>query len=286
MAAQMFPSGIDPETFRRFVQKNLTSVTVEMQEGLETVFIDNRALLPQVVAPTLVLHRRDDQIVPFVAGEFVARRLPNARFIPLEGDIHLPYFGDSEPGLEAIIDFLGLSGAPMQPASAIDPPHGTAIILFADIVDSTAFTERLGDAAFRGYARTLDEALRKAIAANGGVAIDGKLVGDGVLATFSAASQAIAAALACGAACDGTPLKLHLGIHAGDVIREKDNVFGGAVNIAARISALSAAGEILVSATVRDLARTSAGVQFEDRGAYELKGIAEPQQVFVVRRPG
>ena len=70
------------------------------------------------------------------------------------------------------------------------------------------------------------------------------------------------------------------------MIREEDNVFGGAVNIAARISALSAAGEVLVSATVRDLGRTSAGVVFEDRGEVELKGIVEPQRVFAVRREG
>ena len=67
------------------------------------------------------------------------------------------------------------------------------------------------------------------------------------------------------------------------MIREDDNVFGGAVNIAARISALSAAGEVLVSATVRDLARTSAGVVFEDRGEFELKGVGEAVRVYAVR---
>jgi adenylate cyclase len=67
------------------------------------------------------------------------------------------------------------------------------------------------------------------------------------------------------------------------VIREENNVYGGAVNIAARISALSRPGEVLVSETVRSLARTSAGVHFEDSGEHELKGIAEPQRLFAVR---
>lgn len=163
-------------------------------------------------------------------------------------------------------------------------PPGTAIILFADIADSTALTERLGDAAFRSRARALDDALRAAVRANGGDVIDAKTLGDGILATFPAASQAIAAALACGAAGEAQGLPLHLGLHAGDVIREQNNVFGGAVNIAARMSALSAPGEVLVSRTVADLARTSAGVTFDDRGEHALKGIAEPQQVFVVRK--
>ena len=69
----------------------------------------------------------------------------------------------------------------------------------------------------------------------------------------------------------------------GDIIREGNNIFGGAVNIAARIADASAPGEILVSDTLRGVARTSADVQFEDRGEHELKGIPEPQRLFAVR---
>ncbi len=74
-----------------------------------------------------------------------------------------------------------------------------------------------------------------------------------------------------------------MGIHAGDVIRESNNVYGGAVNIAARVAGEAAAGETLVSGTVRDLARTSAGASFEDRGERELKGVSEPVRVWAVR---
>jgi class 3 adenylate cyclase len=142
----------------------------------------------------------------------------------------------------------------------------------------------MGDAAFRERARALDASLRSIIAEGGGTTIDAKTLGDGVLATFPAASQAIDAALRCGAAGDAQGLPLHLGLHAGDVIREANNVFGGAVNIASRISALAAPGEVLVSRTVADLARTSAGVAFDDRGEHALKGIEEPQRVFAVRQ--
>jgi class 3 adenylate cyclase len=155
-------------------------------------------------------------------------------------------------------------------------------ILFADIVDSTAITERMGDSAFREKARDLDTALRAIIRYNGGIPIEGKLLGDGVLATFASARQAIEAALACGRAGDEGGLPLHLGLHAGDVIREEGNVFGGAVNVAARISGLSAPSEVLVSQTVRDLARTSAGVGFEDRGEQSLKGVGEAVRVWAV----
>jgi class 3 adenylate cyclase len=163
-----------------------------------------------------------------------------------------------------------------------ESPTGTAVILFADIADSTGLTERLGDAAFRAKARELDGALRGVIRDHAGAAIEGKLLGDGVLAVFSSAREAIEAALACGGLGENGGLPLHLGLHAGDVIREDNNVYGGAVNIAARISGLSAPGEVLVSETVRSLARTSAGVRFEDRGEQALKGVGEPVRVWAV----
>ena len=84
-------------------------------------------------------------------------------------------------------------------------------------------------------------------------------------------------------AAQSVELELHVGLHAGDVIREEENVYGGAVNVASRICALSEPGEVLVSDLVRGLARTSAGVAFEDRGERELKGISEPVRVYAVR---
>ena len=152
-----------------------------------------------------------------------------------------------------------------------------------DIADSTALTERLGDTAFRAKARDLDAALRNTIRDHAGTPIEGKLLGDGVLAVFTSARQAIEAALACAEAGAEASLPLHLGLHAGDVIREENNVYGGAVNIASRISGLSAPGEVLVSDTVRSLARTSSGVSFEDRGEQALKGVGEPVRVWAIR---
>src|SRR2546426_12702136 len=79
-------------------------------------------------------------------------------------------------------------------------PSGTEIILFADIVDSTAITERLGDAAFRAKARELDGLLRAVVHEHAGTAIEGKLLGDGVLAVLTSARQAIEAAQRCAGA--------------------------------------------------------------------------------------
>ena len=159
-----------------------------------------------------------------------------------------------------------------------------AVILFTDIVDSTALTERMGDTVFRTASRTLDEAMRVAMREAGGSPVDGKVLGDGVMGVFTSASQAIVAARRCIELSAEGELQLHVGLHAGDVTHEAGNVYGGAVNIASRICGLSAPGEVLVSRTVADLARTSAGVVFEDRGEFALKGIGDAVRVYAVRR--
>jgi class 3 adenylate cyclase len=242
-------------------------------------------LLPIVSTPTLLTCILDHPWFGPESVRPVAAAMPNARVFVADGAT------SHERAVQTVAAVREFLGAPPEAPSQIatrTSTAGTAIILFADIADSTALTERMGDAAFRAKARALDDALRSVVRDNGGAAIDGKLLGDGILATFPAASHAIAAALTLEAAAAPTGLGLHIGLHAGDVLREHDargqsNVYGGAVNIASRISALAAPGEVLVSDIVRGLARTSAGVTFEDRGEHLLKGIAEPQRVFAVR---
>jgi class 3 adenylate cyclase len=235
---------------------------------------DVTGVLGSVTTQTLVIHNAKNAWVSPRAAQRLAAGISDARLVVID-DIAL----QSLPAL--IAEATGQTAMEEEPKPS-PTASGTAIILFADIVDSTALTERMGDAAFRERARALDTSLRSIISGAGGAAIDGKLLGDGVLATFPAASQAIDTALRCGREGDAQALPLHLGLHAGDVIREQNNVFGGAVNIAARISGLSAPGEVLVSDIVRGLARTSAGVTFDDRGEHVLKGVSDPQRVFAV----
>ena len=245
--------------------------------------IDVRPLLARVKVPTLALSTSGGQPILGRRVDWmreIASKIPGARLVETHWDDSTSW-GWSEAAFRTVDDFLGV-GAEATDAQAPPSPSGTAIILFADMVDSAAITERLGDTAFREKARSLDEAMRAAIRENGGTPVEGKTLGDGVLAVFTSAKQAIACAQACHTAASAAGLALHAGIHAGDVIREADNVYGGAVNIAARIAAASAPGEILVSDTVRSLARTSAGVSFEDRGEQSLKGIEEPVRVFAV----
>jgi class 3 adenylate cyclase/pimeloyl-ACP methyl ester carboxylesterase len=288
------PEQFELEISTWFKRSTTGEQAAQLIEG--AIGVDVRQVLPEVKAPTLVVTFEGESAS---ASHTIAAAIADARLVTLPPDVRgwdgiapmhvaVSAFLDEDPATSGATFTLPRDSAASPHSHTQRPSAGTAVILFADIVDSTALTERMGDAAFRERARALDTALREIIAAAGGTAIDGKLLGDGVLATFPAASQAIDAALRCGAAGEDGGLPLHLGIHAGDVIREqdghgRDNVFGGAVNVASRISGLSAPGEVLVSDVVRALARTSASVTFEDRGEHALKGVGEPQRVYAVR---
>ena len=250
-------SGISPKAF-------LAQLTALEQ-------IDVVDILRSIAVPTLVVHDRADALgddFSMLASKLAAR-IPNARFVATD---------DFARGAD---EFMREGEQAATKEERL--PAGTATILFADIADSTALTERMGDAAFRAKAGELDAALRMLIRECDGTPVEGRLVGDGLMAVFTSAHEAIACALRCNAASDGIGLRLHLGLHAGDVAREGNNVYGGAVNIAARVAGASAAAEVLVSDVVRTLARTSAGVTFEDKGEHTLKGVGEAQRLWVVR---
>ena len=277
IASLVFPSG-PPEVQRWW---STASRAWESAENVAAAFswtYDLTPILSNLTMPVLILHRKRSQILDMTQVRRVASLIPGARLVTLEGDAGAVYW-DHEHFSDIVCDFLGIEKETHTAAL----PSGTAVILFTDIADSTSLTERLGDAVFRDASRLLDAKLRTAVTDAGGSAVEGKLLGDGVMAIFPSARQALDAALACGELSAESELPLHIGLHAGDVIREDGNVYGGAVNIASRICGASAPGEILVSDIVRGLARTSSDVAFEDRGEHAMKGVADPQRLYAVR---
>jgi class 3 adenylate cyclase/pimeloyl-ACP methyl ester carboxylesterase len=276
-----WPEGEVARSYAALTRQAITRDALARQFAAAWQF-DATALLPQVKAPALVMRRAGASDAGDTVAQTLASGIPDSRVLVFQGSgVAYPFLGDSGPVADAIDAFLS-EGRELSPAST-----GMTAILFADIADSTALTERLGDAAFRAKARELGPVLRALVRECAGAPVEGPTLGDGVLAVFTSAREAIEAALRCAAAGDSAGLPLHLGLHAGDVTREedpdgRDNVYGGAVNIAARISGLSAPGEVLVSETVRSLARTSAGVRFEDRGEQPLKGVGEAVRVWAV----
>jgi class 3 adenylate cyclase len=165
---------------------------------------------------------------------------------------------------------------------------GFRAILFTDVVDSTALTQKLGDAVARRLMRELEADVDRAIVSAGGTRV--KQLGDGVMGSFVTAGAAVNAAMAI---CDASNtfnaeheerLQLRTGIAAGEPVTEDGDLFGTAVQMAARLCSQAAPGEILVSAVVRELCRGRA-LTFESRGPVELKGFAEPVEVYTVSVP-
>ena len=163
------------------------------------------------------------------------------------------------------------------------------VILFTDMEGSTALTQRLGDAAAQEVLRSHDRKLMECIQKHSGTKI--KHTGDGVMASFAAASSAIQCAVeiqrAFSGAREGQPdegvrVRIRIGLNAGEPVAEEGDLFGSAVQAAARIAAKARAGEILVSDVVRQLA---AGKRFEfsDRGRVALRGFQERFRLHSVR---
>jgi class 3 adenylate cyclase len=154
-------------------------------------------------------------------------------------------------------------------------------ILFTDIVGSTELAARIGDSAWRTLLQQHHAVVRRELARYQGRELD--TAGDGFFAAFDGPARAVEAASAISDAVRELDLEIRAGLHTGECEVTDGKIAGIAVSIGARISALAAPGEVLVSSTVKDLVAGS-GLRFEDRGEHQLKGIEEAWRLFAVAR--
>ena len=238
--------------------------------------INISGVLPAVQAPTLVIHRTGDKAVDIAGGRDVAGRIPGARFLELPGVDHIFYVGDNANEIaDAIEEFL--TGAP----APVTVDRVLATVLFTDIVGSTEKAAEIGDRRWHDLLESHHAAIRRNLARFRGNEI--KSTGDGILATFDGPARGVRCA--CAIAGDVRPLGIEVraGLHTGECEMIGDDVGGIAVHIGARIAALAAAGEVLVSSTVKDLVAGS-GLRFADRGSRSLKGVPGEWRIFAVER--
>jgi pimeloyl-ACP methyl ester carboxylesterase len=263
----------DPQAIEFSARMERSAASPAMVQQIFEMFldIDVRAILPTIRVPTLVLHRRGDRVVNRRAGEYLAKQIQGARYVELPGIDHLPWAGDADAVLGEIEEFL--TGARSVP----EPDRVLATVMFTDIVGSTQRAAEVGDARWRELLGAHQEAVRRELERFRGREI--KTLGDGHLATFDGPARAIRCGLAIAETASSTSLEVRTGLHSGEVELMDNDVGGIAVHIAARIGALAGAGEVLVSSTVKDLVAGS-GIQFVDRGAQQLKGIADEWRLF------
>ena len=245
---------------------------MEMDEN-----IDLRSVLPTISVPTLVIHATGDQTVPFECGQYLARHIPNARFVPLDYEGH---FGREPSG--PIVDWLDdceefITG--VRPVGFVDRVLST--VLYTDIVDSTARASSLGDDVWKHTLDRHDRIVGREIARHRGVNV--KSTGDGVLARFDGPARAVSCGLAIADAAGDLGLAVRAGLHTGEIELRGDDIGGISAHIGARVASLAGPGEVLVSRTVRDLVAGS-GLTFADRGEHELKGVPDRWQIYAASR--
>ncbi len=277
------------EPARRFAVRMRESITQETYRAFQAQFITFEVtdLLPQVRAPTLVLHRRQLPWLSVDVATDLASHIPNARLALLEGESGAPALEDSQAVVDAIDEFLD-EGEEATAGAKLATEH-VHTILFTDVEGSTALTQRLGDTKARDVLREHERMVREALKSHGGAEV--KTMGDGFMASFGSATKALECAIAMQRAFAQhnesaiEPIRVRVGLNAGEPIAEDDDLFGTAVNEAARIAAAAQGGEILVANVVRELAKGK-DFLFADRGETSLKGFEDPVRLFEVRWQG
>lgn len=237
--------------------------------------IDIRPILPSIRVPTFIIHRQGDVRVNVEAGRFMARQIPNAKYLELPGIDHTLWTGETERVLDAVEEFLTGS------RSAIESDRVLATVLFTDIVNSTKRAETIGDRAWHDVLDRHNALVRREISRHRGHEV--RTMGDGFLATFDGPARSIRCALAINEGVEALGLQVRAGLHTGEVEMADDDLSGIAVHIASRVATMAKPGQVLVSNTVRDLVAGS-NIRFHDEGSHSLKGLTESVRLFAAER--
>jgi class 3 adenylate cyclase len=270
------PSGDEGEWFSRYARASVTpgGLAAELESYLET---DVRAVLPSIQVPTLVLVDTDSfyEVMP-ETGHFVANKIPGARVVEhsSRGGPHFHWYGRADAIANEVVRFLA---EVRDEEASFD--RVLATVLFTDIVGATERAAALGDRRWGELLERHHSAVRTLLARYGGAELD--IAGDGFFASFEGPGRGIRCALSIVEAVRPLGIEVRAGLHTGEMARMEHKVGGLAANIGARIAAMAAPSEVLVSQTVRDL-MVGSDLTFADRGSYELKGVPGAWSVYAV----
>jgi class 3 adenylate cyclase/pimeloyl-ACP methyl ester carboxylesterase len=270
LVRQMAPTRVDDT---QFVAGHARMLRLSASPGAAATIqrmaadVDVRDILVAIRVPTLVAN------MPSTRGEaeYVTSRIPGARRVEV-------------PGPDFMIDFQSETLLPeverfVKGIDAHEPETVLATVLFTDIVGSTQKLAELGDAGWRELVERHHALVRQQLTRFRGQEVD--TAGDGFFVRFDGPIRAVRCAQAIATAVPELGLEVRAGLHTGECELVGDKIAGLAVNIGARVAALSGPGEVLVSSTVKDLVAGSE-LGFEDRGVAELKGVPGEWRLYAV----
>ena len=238
--------------------------------------VDVRALFPAVRVPTLVIHHTDDPILVPAMGKYVADHISGAKYVELPGRNMYHFVEPWRPSFQEIAEFLTGHQAEVADDRVL------ATVLFTDIVDSTRRASEIGDRDWHALLDAHDAVVRSQLSRFRGREVNTS--GDGFLAMFDGPQRAIRCAMAIRDAVQSLGIEVRAGLHTGECEIRGDGIGGIGVHIGARVSALAGPNDVLVSSTLRDLVIGS-GLEFEERGAHQLKGVPGEWRLFAVASP-
>jgi DNA-binding SARP family transcriptional activator/class 3 adenylate cyclase len=268
------PSVADDDAFRAWWNRaGNRGASPARARAMQAVYqqADLRPVLPLVGVPTLILHRRDNDMFRAPHGQYLAANIPDAKYVELPGADDLYWVGDADTMLDEIEEFL----TGVRPGPRTD--RVLATVLFTDIVGSTQRVVEMGERRWRDLLDRHDQAVRRQLERFRGQEI--KMTGDGVLATFDGPARAVRCGCAIRDAASQLGVEIRAGVHTGEVEVRGDDISGMAVHIAARIESLAEPSEVLVSRTVVDLI-VGSGIETIDRGEQVLNGVPGTWRLF------
>lgn len=230
---------------------------------------DSTPFLPSITAPTLVIQSEDAFFGDADQARQIAASVVGTRLVTIPGR-RAPY---SAAGLAAVMKHLD------SQSSGFVPRPGLKAVVFTDVVDSTAYTNRVGDEAAREGVRAIEALIADQASANDGRVV--KHLGDGSMLVFGTPQEAVAFALAVQAGMAGNDLELRIGMAVGDPVEEKGDLHGAVVNLAARVAAEASPGTVVVSDGTKQLL-VGKPFDFNHVGSREVKGFDDPIQVYEV----
>lgn len=240
---------------RRAQQKQAASIT-------DTEIV---SIAPQVHAPTLIVHSVGNRMHHVGYARYLSTLIPDATLMELPGDDQMYWLSENwKDYVDAGIAFA------VEKQVQIPVERALVTALFTDIVDSTARSVGVGDADWRATLDAHDRVSERVVSEHGGTLI--KNTGDGILATFTMPSDAMAAALGLRDDLSERGIQIRTGIHAGEVEKRGQDISGATVNLAARVQDAAGAGEIYVTTTIREMLVGSPHT-FQEVGQHPLKGF-------------